>query len=220
MDQLFRDFYGPYYKRQPAKAQYAIGSGVIIDEEGYILTNEHVVHQANRIWVKLHDGREFQADRIVFTTDTDIALLKIRSKPGDKFKAAKFAADDDILLGETVIALGNPFGLGGSVSKGILSSKNRRPPTAEGPLDVADWLQTDASINPGNSGGALINLRGDLIGISVAVAREAQGIGFAIPIKRVSEALSEIFTPEDFIFWSVLVVIRLTSGVCSLMVKI
>jgi S1-C subfamily serine protease len=122
--------------------------------------------------------------------------LKIRCKPGEKFKAVHFAADDDLLLGETVLALGNPFGLGGSVTKGILSSKSRRPSTGNDPLDVQDWLQTDAAINPGNSGGPLINIRGDLIGLNVAVYREGQGIGFAIPVKQVSEALSGFFTPE------------------------
>jgi len=99
-------------------------------------------------------------------------------------------------LGETVLALGNPFGLGGSVSRGILSSKNRRPPVEGEPLDVADWLQTDAAINPGSSGGPLINLHGELVGLNVAIYGEGHGIGFAIPIKQVTEALSEIFIPE------------------------
>ena len=101
-----------------------------------------------------------------------------------------------MLLGETVIALGNPFGLGGSVSKGILSSKSRRIADIGEKLEIPDWLQTDASINPGNSGGPLINLNGDIIGINVAVLKEGQGIGFAIPIKRVNQSLSRLFTPE------------------------
>jgi serine protease Do len=97
-----------------------------------------------------------------------------------------------------VLALGNPYGLGGSVSRGILSSKNRRPPSGDEPLEVEDWLQTDAAINPGNSGGPLINLRGELIGLNVAVYREGQGMGvsFAIPVKQVAAALSDFFTPE------------------------
>jgi S1-C subfamily serine protease len=94
------------------------------------------------------------------------------------------------------LALGNPFGLGGSVTKGILSSKTRRPATGNEPLNVNDWLQTDAAINPGNSGGPLINIRGELIGLNVAVFREGQGIGFAIPVKQVSEALAGFFSPE------------------------
>src|SRR4029077_13904259 len=104
--------------------------------------------------------------------------------------------EDDLLLGETVLALGNPFGLGGSVSRGILSSKNRTMPKEGAPLNIPNWLQTDASINLGNSGGPLVNLRGELIGINVAVLNQAQGIGFAIPVKRVMEALSEIFPTE------------------------
>ena len=104
-------------------------------------------------------------------------------------------------MGETVLALGNPFGLGGSVTKGILSSKNRRPSTGNEPLDVGDWLQTDAAINPGNSGGPLVNLRGELIGLNVAVYREqdgqrGMGVGFSIPVKQVSAAVARFFTPE------------------------
>jgi S1-C subfamily serine protease len=144
----------------------------------------------------LWDGRVYDADRIVATPNSDVALLKIRCKPGEKFKAISFAADDDLLLGETVLALGNPFGLGGSVTKGILSSKTRRPQTGNEALNVNDWLQTDAAINPGNSGGPLINIRGELIGLNVAVYRQAQGIGFAIPAKQVSEALAGFFSPE------------------------
>ena len=182
--------------------QESAGSGVIIDEDGYVLTNVHVVEEADEIWVRLSDGRVIQAKPIIGTRKSDVALLQLRGKPGEKFQAAKFAPADDLLLGETVIALGNPFGLGGSVSRGILSAKSRRP-YADGsePLDLPDWLQTDAAINPGNSGGALINLRGELIGINVAVFRGGQGIGFAIPIKRVAEALSEIFTPELQQYW-------------------
>jgi len=103
-----------------------------------------------------------------------VALLKIQGQPGEKFKPVKLAADDDLLLGETVIALGNPFGLGGSVSKGILSSKTRRAAPTDDPMDMDDWLQTDAAINPGNSGGPLINLKGELIGLNVAIYREGQ----------------------------------------------
>jgi serine protease Do len=196
MENLFREFFDPYHRSRPPNAQYSLGSGVIIDEEGFVLTNFHVVGHASRVWVKLSDGREYEADKLAGTSATDVALVKIRTSKGEKFNAVRFAADDDLLLGETVLALGNPFGLGGSVTRGILSSKSRRPASEHQPLDVMDWLQTDASINPGNSGGPLINVRGELIGINVAVYREGQGIGFAIPVKRVSEALSEIYSPE------------------------
>ena len=180
----------------------SLGSGVIVDEDGYILTNFHVVRRASRIQVKLWDGREYDADPWLATASTDIAVIKLRAKPGEKFKPIKFAPDDDLLLGETVLALGNPYGLGGSVTKGILSSKNRRPSNGNEPLDVEDWLQTDAAINPGNSGGPLVNLRGELIGVNVAVYREGDGgqrgvgVGFAIPVKQISAALARYSTPE------------------------
>jgi S1-C subfamily serine protease len=193
---LFRDFFGQGGYRPRQQEEYSIGSGVIIDEDGYVLTNLHVVRRATRTQIKLWDGREYEADQIVATPNSDVALLKIRCKPGERFKAVSFAADDDLLLGETVLALGNPFGLGGSVTKGILSSKTRRPATGNEPLNVNNWLQTDAAINPGNSGGPLIDIRGELIGLNVAVYREGQGIGFAIPVKQVSEALAGFFSPE------------------------
>jgi len=193
---LFRDFFGQRVPGGQQQREFSVGSGVIIDEDGYVLTNWHVVRRAARTQVKLWDGREYDAIPLVATTKSDVALLQIQKKPGEKFKAVKMAADDDLMLGETVLALGNPFGLGGSVSKGILSSKSRRPATGDEPLDVNDWLQTDAAINPGNSGGPLVNIRGDLIGLNVAVYREGHGIGFAIPIRHVSEALSGFFSPE------------------------
>ncbi len=172
------------------------GSGVIIDEEGYVLTNIHVIEDATEISVKLNDGRVLGARVVSGTRRSDVALLKLAGKKGEKFVPVKFAIDDDLLLGETVIALGNPFGLGGSVSRGILSAKTRRSQAEDGLLEREDWIQTDAAINPGNSGGALINLRGELIGLNVAIYKEGSGIGFAIPIKRVNEAVNEIFTPE------------------------
>ena len=195
----WRDNWAPYAQEMPP--QESAGSGIVVDASGYVLTNVHVVKDADEIWVKINDKngetRVYKAKAIAGSLTTDIALLKIiPEKPDETFTAANFAGDDDLLLGETVLALGNPFGLGGSVSRGILSSKSRRTETEGGKLDIPDWLQTDASINPGNSGGPLINLDGQIIGINVAVLREGQGIGFAIPIKRVNESLSRIFTPE------------------------
>jgi len=200
-DDLLRQFYG--WPNTPVRQEKSIslGSGVIVDEDGYILTNFHVVRRASRIQVKLWDGREYDADSVMTTESSDVALLKLKTKPGEKFKAIRFAPDDDLLLGETVLAVGNPYGLGGSVTKGILSSKNRRPATGNEPLDVQDWLQTDAAINPGNSGGPLVNLRGELIGLNVAVylderGQRGAGVGFSIPVKQISAALSRYFTPE------------------------
>jgi len=194
-ESVFREFWEDYHRQQN---QFSLGSGVVIDEAGYILTNEHVVRRADRIRVKFASNTNlvYEAKLVAFHGNSDLALIKIIARPGEKFRAVKFAPDDDLLLGETVLALGNPFGLGGSVSRGILSSKTRRAPKENDPLDIVNLLQTDASINPGNSGGPLVNLRGELIGINVAILKEAQGIGFAIPIRQVSDALSEIFTPE------------------------
>ena len=194
----FETFFGLFYGPERETERKSLGSGVIVDEEGYLLTNNHVVQRANEIQVIIGTN-SYPARLIAVSPTIDVALLKIDARNGEKFQAVKIARDDDVLLGETVVALGNPFGLGFSVSRGILSSTTRRPETDQGPLDYKDWLQTDAAINPGNSGGALIDARAELIGLNVAVYREqnAQGIGFAIPIKRVAEALSEIFTFQE-----------------------
>jgi S1-C subfamily serine protease len=201
-DRLMAEFFG-WRLQQVQEAVVSRGSGVVIDEEGYVLTNVHVVDGVKRVFVKFNDGSEpIEAERVALNASKDVALLRLKS-PGRKFPAVKFAKDDDLLLGETVIALGNPFGYAGSVSRGILSSRARRGPNEDrsrGDLDTLDWIQTDAAINPGNSGGPLINLRGDLIGINVATLRPqmgAQGIGFAIPIKRVNQALAEVLSGES-----------------------
>jgi serine protease Do len=201
---MFRRFYG----QQPTDTFTSLGSGVVIDETGYLLTNDHVVRRADRIAVKFNTGTNvYEASIVASDPKRDVALLKLKARVGEKFHAIRMAREDDLLLGETVLALGNPFGLGGSVSRGILSSKNRTMPKEGAPLDIPNWLQTDAPINPGNSGGPLINLRGELIGINVAVLNEyggqpVQGIGFAIPIRLVEEALGDIL-PTEFVksFW-------------------
>jgi serine protease Do len=207
-EDFFRQFWGPYHRRQPPNSQYSLGSGVVIDEAGYLLTNDHVVRRADKIAVKFCTGTNVYSAMVVASDPkSDVALLKLNAAPGEKFKAIQFAREDDLLLGETVLALGNPFGLGGSVTRGILSSKSRVLPKEGEPLDIPNWLQTDAPINLGNSGGPLVNVRAELIGINVAVLNEfegqrAQGIGFAIPIRRVLEALSDIF-PTEFVktYW-------------------
>jgi len=197
--ELFQDFWNPYYRQPRQDVRRSLGSGVVIHAEGYVLTNDHVVRRATKIRVKFADGREFEANRVAYDQRSDLALLKIKVPKGlnNKFETINFGRDSDLLLGETVIALGNPFGLGGSVSQGILSSRDRQAPREREILDIENWLQTDAAINPGNSGGPLINLNGELIGINVAVHREGQGIGFAIPIARVQESLGEFFAPEQ-----------------------
>ncbi len=151
-----------------------------------------MVSRANRITVKLTDGREYEAKAVTSAAFSDVALLKIIAKPGEKFSSMKFAGDDELLLGETVVALGNPFGLGGSVSRGILSSKTRRPPNMDEPLDIPDWLQIDAAINPGNSGGPLINLRGELIGIRVSLVKEQTYFNADLVRKKLGVQVSEL----------------------------
>ena len=194
---LLWDFFGPHYRRRPAESTYSLGSGVMIHPSGYVLTNAHVIRRASRVEVILQDGTRYEAEPVAGMRSSDVALLKIRQETSQvAFKTIAFADADDLFLGETVLALGNPFGLGSSVSRGILSSKNRRPSMGDEPLEIEDWLQTDAAINPGNSGGPLINLEGAMIGLNVAVFKEGQGIGFAIPVKRVNEAIAEIMTPE------------------------
>jgi serine protease Do len=179
------------------------GSGVVIDENGYLLTNEHVIHGADQIQVRFGTTTNtYEATVVSSDEKTDVALLKLQGKPGEKFRAIKMAREDDLLLGETVLALGNPVGLGGSVTRGILSSKSRVAPQEGETLDIPNYLQTDAPINPGNSGGPLVNMRGELIGINARVLTQTrngepvQGIGFAIPIRLVEQALAEIMPTE------------------------
>ncbi len=203
----FEEFYLPFFRRQSAENPYSLGSGVMIDEAGYLLTNDHVVRRADKIAVKFASGLEiYEATVVASDPKSDVALLKLNARPGEKFHAIKLAHEDDLLLGETVLALGNPFGLGGSVTRGILSSKSRSRPKENAKLDVWNWLQTDAPINLGNSGGPLVNLRGELIGLNVAVVNEvegqpAQGIGFAIPIKQVLAGLSDILVETVQSLW-------------------
>ena len=199
----FEEFYREFYGQTRNRTMHNLGSGVIIDENGYLLTNDHVVRRADKIQIQLVSTRTvYEAKLVASDPKNDIALLKIIAPPGTKFSAIKFAGESELLLGETVLALGNPFGLGGSVSRGILSAKSRVMPTEGQELNMQNWLQTDAAINPGNSGGPLVNLRGELIGVNVGVldqsgGRIARGIGFAIPVQQVTEALGTAFTPES-----------------------
>jgi S1-C subfamily serine protease len=189
--------------RQQFDEYISAGSGVVIDEDGYLLTNEHVIHEAEQIAVRFgSETNEYEATIVASDAKTDVALLKLKGRPGEKFHAIKLAREDEVLLGETVLALGNSLGLGGSVTRGIISSKSRMAFREGDQPDYRNWLQTDAPINPGNSGGPLVNLRGELIGINVREAKEAQGIGFAIPIRMLEDALSDIF-PTEFVrsFW-------------------
>lgn len=186
-DDFFRDFFEPFQRRQ---MEQSLGSGVIIRPDGYVLTNEHVVVQAERISVQLADDRKLPARLIGADSDSDLAVLKI-----DESKSLPYLPlgdSDDLMIGETVIAIGNPFGLSHTVTTGVVSAVNRSLNT-DG-RTYYDFIQTDASINPGNSGGPLLNIKGELIGINTAIYGKAQGIGFAIPISRAKRIVQELIS--------------------------
>ncbi|HEY7712907.1 MAG TPA: DegQ family serine endoprotease [Candidatus Binatia bacterium] len=185
---FWRRFFGGPLPRGPQR-QRSLGSGFIIDGDGSILTNNHVVENASKIVVKLSDDQEYEAKVIGRDAKTDIAIIKINAKT--QLSAATFGDSDALEVGEWVVAIGNPFGLDSTVTSGIVSAKGRH--IGQGPYD--NFIQTDASINPGNSGGPLINLRGEVIGINTAIFSRTGGnigIGFAIPINLVKELLPEL----------------------------
>ena len=190
-EELFQQFF-----RQPRRPQVqgvqSLGSGVIVDEDGWIITNWHVVQRATKINVILADGSRYDAQYVSGDDKNDLALLRIQPKRA--LTAVEIAGESQTMLGETVVAIGNPFGFDHTVTKGVISAKDRSWPP-ENP-QFEDVLQTDAAINPGNSGGPLINARGQLVGINMAILSQAQGIGFAIPARRVAHLLAMWFTPE------------------------
>jgi len=163
------------------------GSGIIIDEDGHIVTNNHVVADARRVYVTLADGRKFTAKIVGTDPKTDLAVLKINA---DRLSPAKIGNSDAVRVGQIVLAIGSPFRLGHSVSHGIISAIGRSDESIDVEIAYKNWIQTDAPINPGNSGGPLINVHGEVIGINVAIATESgghQGVGFAIPANTVSK---------------------------------
>ena len=174
----FENFLRRHFGDMPDRElkQSSLGSGFIIDKDGFIITNNHVVEDADEIKVRLVDGREFTAKVIGRDPKTDIALIKISSIFKD-LPVLPLGDSDKIRVGDWVLAVGNPFGLENSVTQGILSARGRE--LGAGPFD--NFLQTDAPINPGNSGGPLVNLKGEVIGITSAIIATGQGIGFAIP---------------------------------------
>jgi serine protease Do len=185
---FWRRFFGGPIPRGPQR-QRSLGSGFIIDGDGSILTNNHVVENAQKIVVKLADEQEYEAKVIGRDPKTDIAVIKIEAKT--KLTPANFGDSDGLEVGEWVMAIGNPFGLDSTVTSGIVSAKGRH--IGQGPYD--NFIQTDASINPGNSGGPLINLRGEVIGINTAIFSRTGGnigIGFAIPVNLVKELLPQL----------------------------
>ncbi len=195
----FSDFFNQYFG--PSERHYktnSLGSGVIIDSSGLIITNDHVVQRASRILITLADGTNLEATPVATDEKNDLALLRINEVPPSlKLVAIEFAEPDDLILGETVITVGNPFGLGQSVAAGVLSAIGRKA-IHEGDILFDDILQTDAAINPGNSGGPLVNVNGQMIGINLAIQRDAEGIGFAIPLRRIEDIVCHWLIPERF----------------------
>lgn len=189
----FKDFFGEEWKRffgdvpQGQLKTHALGSGFIISEDGLILTNNHVVEKADEIKIKTLGGSEYDAKVVGRDPKTDIALIQIKVK-GKLPKPAKLGDSEAIRVGDWVIAVGNPFGLGNTVTAGIISAKGR----VIGAGQYDDFLQTDAAINPGNSGGPLFNLNGEVVGINTAIVAQGQGIGFATPVNMAKDILDQL----------------------------
>jgi len=186
-EEFFKDFFDPRFERR--RQSTSLGSGVLIDgKRGFILTNAHVIGRAGKIKVVLQDEREFEAKIVGADPDSDLAVLKIDSEKD--LPSIEMGSSDDLMIGETVIAIGNPFGFSHTVTTGVISAINRSVRTED--KVFLDFIQIDASINPGNSGGPLLNINGDLIGINTAIYAKAQGIGFAIPINKAKKIISDL----------------------------
>lgn len=171
----------------------SVGSGVIISEQGYVVTNNHVIDGADRIVVTLQDKREYTALIVGTDTDTDLAVLKLESS--DSLPSIALGNSADLEVGEWVIAVGNPFRLTSTVTAGIISALDRRVEVNDDQFGIENFIQTDAAINPGNSGGALVNLKGELIGIATAIATESgsyEGYGFAVPVDLMERVVTDL----------------------------
>jgi Do/DeqQ family serine protease len=193
-DPFFNFFFGPNGggSQRQLEPQKASGSGVIISTDGYIVTNNHVVNDADNIQVVLNDKRTFTATVIGSDPSTDIALIKIEAKD---LPTLVFGNSDDLKLGEWVLAIGNPFNLTSTVTAGIVSAKARNINIIASKNRIESFIQTDAAINPGNSGGALVNTKGELVGINTAIASQTgsyAGYGFAVPVSIVSKVVADI----------------------------
>jgi serine protease Do len=186
-DEFFKRFFG---ENSPGSMKtHALGSGMIIDTEGLILTNNHVVEKADEIKIKTDAEKEYDAKVVGRDPKTDLALIRV-TPDADFPKPVRLGNSDAIRVGDWVMAVGNPFGLGHTVTAGIISAKGRV--IGAGPYD--DFLQTDAAINPGNSGGPLFDMNGEVVGVNTAIVAQGQGIGFAIPINLAKEILTQLKT--------------------------
>jgi Do/DeqQ family serine protease len=182
-DPIFRRFFG-VPGQQPEQMQRSLGSGVMVDPSGLVVTNNHVIEGADQVKVSLSDKREFEAEIVLKDSRTDLAVLRLKDAK-EKFTTLDFSNSDELLVGDVVLAIGNPFGVGQTVTHGIISALAR---TQVGITDYQFFIQTDAAINPGNSGGALVDMTGRLVGINTAIFSRSggsQGIGFAIPANMV-----------------------------------
>ena len=184
---LFDDFFGGRQMRPQYRREKSLGSGFIINKEGYIITNDHVVRDAEMIQVALSDERTYTAKVIGSDQKTDIAVIKITAD--EDFPTAVLGDSDKLQVGQWAIAIGNPFGLNRTVTVGVVSATGRADMGIE---TYEDFIQTDASINPGNSGGPLLNIYGEVIGINTAIVAAGQGIGFAIPINMAKHIVDQL----------------------------
>jgi len=183
------DPFGIFGGRDRSFTSQSLGSGFVWSSEGIIVTNNHVVEGASSITVNFSDGTQLPARLIGVDPDSDVAVLRVDAK---NLLAAPVGTSADLLIGETVIAVGNPFGLSGTVTTGVVSALGRSVPSKEAGRTFTDFIQTDASINPGNSGGPLLNIEGRVIGINTMIFANAQGIGFAIPVDRARKVVLDI----------------------------
>lgn len=187
-DDFFNRFFGPQGERR--QKRQSLGSGVLVDKKGHILTNHHVILRASEIHVTLVSGKEYKGELVGSDPGSDLAVVKIALE--EAIEPAGLSTSSDLLIGETVIAIGNPFGLSHTVTTGVISALNRS--IQSGDQVFKDFIQTDASINPGNSGGPLLNIRGEVIGVNTAIYSQAQGIGFAIPADRARRVVDDLIT--------------------------
>jgi serine protease DegS len=190
-DPLFRRFFGDRFDTPGQRTQTSLGSGVILSPQGYVLTNHHVIRDADEIEVMLADGRSLEAVIVGTDPDTDLAVLRIATGNGD-LPSIAVGGSANLRVGDVVLAIGNPFGVGQTVTQGIVSATGR---SRLGINTYEDFIQTDAAINPGNSGGALINAHGDLVGINTAIFTRSggsHGIGFAIPVDLARDVMTQI----------------------------
>jgi len=187
MTPFLDEFFGQSRKQRFTRS--SLGSGVIIDgRKGLVLTNDHVISGAASIRARLNDGREFDAELVGSDPDFDLAVLKLSE--ARNLPAVRMGDSNGIMIGETVIAIGNPYGFSHTVTTGVVSALNRSIRTRNGAY--TDFIQTDAAINPGNSGGPLLNIMGELVGLNTAIQAGAEGIGFAIPINKARRVVKEL----------------------------